>query len=198
MFSISFGVKIEKLNRWLRIGHGEYGPCWGWVSVAALACFREACPEMGESYGHSKRAPQTWCCWDLNHICHFLLRKTCSPALFSPLFPHPPESNMWSYSNAPAPMSVQERFAVVSSFDLAELFCSIRRHPFVPNLGIVIGLRAAHPAGAMDLSLCKATGRSMRPCSDIRFSANAAEDTLLTVNGTFALIAIVTAISVQL
>ena len=38
----------------------------------------------------------------------------------------------------------------------------------------------------------------MRPCSDIRFSANAAEDTLLTVNGTFALIAIVTAISVQL
>lgn len=89
-------------------------------------------------------------------------------------------------------------FSTVNSFDLAELFGSIRCHPFVPNLGIVIGLRAAHSAGAMDLSLCKATGRSVCPCANQLIPTDPAEYILLVVNGTFALLAIVTAISVQL
>lgn len=137
----------------------------------------------------------------MNCIWPFPLRETCSPALFSPLSPRPPEAVVVKH------VVVEKRsrtnfgagaFSAVNSFDFTELFCCICSHPFIPDLRFVIRLTAAHPAGAMDLPLCKATSRSVCPCLDILFSANTPENPLLAVNGAFALFTIVTAISVQL
>ena len=35
---------------------------------------------------------RTWCYMCMNYIWRCLVRKTCSPALFSPLFPRPPKA----------------------------------------------------------------------------------------------------------
>ena len=149
----------------------------------------------------SQTAARTRCYMCMNYIWRCLVRKTCSPALFSPLSPRPPEAVVvkhvvvWKCSHTNFGAGA---FSAVSSFDLTELFCCICSHPLIPDLRFVIRLTAAHPAGAMDLPLCKATSRSVCPCLDILFSANTPENPLLAVNGAFALFTIVTAISVQL
>lgn len=85
----------------------------------------------------------------------------------------------------------------VRLLDFAKLFCGICRDPFVADFRIVSEFFAAHPTGTMDLTLCKAAGRSMRPCLNTPVPADTAEKFLLAADGAFALFAIVTSISVQ-
>ena len=60
---------------------------------------------------------RTWCYMCMNYIWHCLVRKTCSPALFSPLFPRPPKGVVvkhvvvpktlpWNAADSPLPGSV--------------------------------------------------------------------------------------------
>ena len=42
------------------------------------------------TYAHKE--VRTWCYVCMNYIWRCLVRKTCSPALFSPLFPRPPKA----------------------------------------------------------------------------------------------------------
>lgn len=74
----------------------------------------------------------------------------------------------------------------------------IRRLFFISDLGIVIRLSAAHPAGTMDLPLGQPPGGTVLPREDIRFSSKLAEDRFFAMDRTRTLLAIVTAVSVQL
>ena len=94
--------------------------------------------------------------------------------------------------------SGQEAFSFVVLLDLPQLISGVHCHPLIPERRIVIRLFAAHPAGAVDLALCKTSWRSPRPCVDVRFTADSAKNTFLATNGAPALLAIVTAVSVQL
>ena len=92
----------------------------------------------------------------------------------------------------------REAFCVAGLLNFAQLLSGVHRHSLIPDLRIVIRLFAAHPAGAMDLALCKTARRPMRPCMDIRFTANLSENFFLPMDGAPALLTIVTAVSVQL
>ena len=49
---------------------------------------------MGDSNSRpdGPKGVRTWCYMCMNYIWRCLVRKTCSPALFSPLFPRPPKA----------------------------------------------------------------------------------------------------------
>ena len=96
-----------------------------------------------------------------------------------------------------SPVLGGKRFAV-GLLDFAQLLSGVQRHPLIPELRIVIGLCTAHPAGAMDLALCETSRSPPRPCVDVLFPANLPEKLFLPMNGTLTLLAIVTAVSVQL
>lgn len=87
---------------------------------------------------------------------------------------------------------------MVGLHDLTQLIGSIQVHSFIPYTRIVIRLPAAHPAGTVDLSFGKASCGTLRPCVDKFPTAELMKDPFLAGNDTLTLLAIVTAVSVQL
>ena len=137
----------------------------------------------------------------------FLLGIEYFLTLLNPLFPRVPVLTVVKYGvkNASWPGAAgvcQPRLGSVFSWEkllgFQQLLDGIHGRPLIPDLRIVIRLSAAHPAGAVDLSLGQPSGGAVFPRKDILFSSKLAEDRFLAMNRTHALFAIVTAVSVQL
>lgn len=70
---------------------------YSWDKKETNKLFRLVCLFWSEWRDLNPRHPapkgvRTWCYMCMNYIWRCLVRKTCSPALFSPLFPRPPEA----------------------------------------------------------------------------------------------------------
>lgn len=91
----------------------------------------------------------------------------------------------------------QEMLFMIVSFDIqfTELLFGGKRKPPITTGRNIVGFSAAHPARAVNFSLGKTTTISPRPCKDILFAADPAEDSLLSMNCALSLLAEVSAIS---
>ena len=137
----------------------------------------------------------------------FLLGIEYFLTLLNPLFPRVPVLTVVKYGvkNASWPGAAgvcQPRLGSVFSWEkllgFQQLLDGIHGRPLIPDLRIVIRLSAAHPAGAVDLSLGQPSGGAVFPCKDIFLSPKLTEDRFLAMDRAHTLLTIVTAVSVQL
>lgn len=92
----------------------------------------------------------------------------------------------------------EEAFFLGELLDFKQLFRGVERRPLVSELRIIIGLRSAHPTGTMNLAFGQSSGGTVCPSKKFLFSPKLEEDFFLAVDHALALLAIITAVSIQL
>lgn len=93
---------------------------------------------------------------------------------------------------------VRKRFLWDELLDFKQLLSGIYCRSLIPKLGVIVRFPAAHPTGAMDFSFGKSSRGAVCPCKDVLFASDLAENLFFAMDRAFALLAIVTAVSVQL
>ena len=93
---------------------------------------------------------------------------------------------------------VRKPFLWGELLDFKQLLSGIYRRSLIPKLEVIRRFPTAHPTGAMDFSFGESPRGTVCPCKDILFASDLAENLFFAMGRVFALLAIVTAVSVQL